>query len=140
VAEWREAVQQRQKRHAQRRAAGIRSARRTLGWLVIAGGIVLFAALNFNTIIGWANAFLTSGTWAAWQIRISGWYNRTVAVYLEEGISWLERWWPAFRETLEGPITEQEGYAYLFASIVFGTAVLPILIYLLGKTVRRLFP
>ncbi len=58
---------------------------------------------------------------------------------LDAGRAWLLGWWQAFSASLEQPPGPSEPeYAYLFATIIFQIALLPVLIYLLGRVIRRL--
>ncbi len=62
------------------------------------------------------------------------------------GVAWAQlggllSWWQAFRASLAHlPGPSEPEYAYLFATVIFQIALLPVLIYLLGRVIRRLLP
>lgn len=83
-----------------------------IGGLVFAGGLVVWiAARLIPAVVGW---------WAA---------------------SGVAAWLGAFTASLRGlPGPDDPEYTYLFATVVFQVALLPVAIYLLARLIRRLFP
>jgi hypothetical protein len=139
VAEWRtidrqmrEAAHQRQQKFADQRA-GKRARRRQFWGIVgVLGGLTWLIADNYELI-----APIVGG----WIAALQAWYTSAVQPGLETALVWLGVWWDSFAASFGQPFGPQDPeYVYVFASIIFGAALIPVLIVLLGRLVRRLFP
>lgn len=134
-AKWKQAAQDRRQRFA-RPAKTTRARRwqwgRIWGWLWLIFGIGMLLAYNGE----WVRTTLSAG----W-VQIAGWYSTTVYPAAANAGTTIGNWWQPFVSSLSEPINKQESwYAYLFATGIFGLAVMPALIYLWGRLVKRLFP
>lgn len=144
VREWRTIDEQMREAAAQRRqrhAAG-RSRRAAIwGWVALIVGVVWLLGANYREVVAWARALPASLDPAAWLISLQGWYQAEVEPLARAIWAFFQGWWAALLLTLsQPPATDEPEYAYLFASFMFGLALLPVLLYLLGRLVRRLFP
>jgi predicted RNA-binding Zn-ribbon protein involved in translation (DUF1610 family) len=139
VTEWRaidrqmrEAAQQRQQKFADQRAGKRARRRRFWGIVGVLGGLIWLIAANYEYLSPFVND---------WIVSLRAWYVSAIQPSLEVALAWLTVWWGAFAASLGQPFgPEDEGYSYVFATIIFGIALLPVLIFLLGRLVRRLFP
>ncbi len=139
VAEWRtidrqmrEAAHQRQQKFADQRAGKRARRRRFWGIVGVLGGLTWLIVDNYELIVP-----VVGGWFAALQ----AWYTSAVQPGLETALIWLDGWWSSFTVSFGQPFGPQDPeYVYVFASIIFGAALIPVLIALLGRLVRRLFP
>ena len=75
------------------------------------------------------------------NVQIAVWFASTVRPLIEQTATTIGGWWQPFVASLRDPSSRQESwYAYLFATGIFGLALMPALIYLWGRLVKRLFP
>jgi hypothetical protein len=148
VREWRaidtsmrQAVEQRQRRHATRQQAHRPRQRSFWGWMLMLMGAAMLIGFNFNQIGTVAGKLSSSIHLAAWLEEMQIQMGTNVSSVL--GVIWLfvTAWWNALAVSLSNPPRPDDiEYAYLFATAVFGLALLPMLLYLLGRLVHRLFP
>ena len=139
VTEWRtidhqmrEAKQQRKDKFAAQRNEKSTRRRRFWGILGITTGLIWLLATNYQLIAPYVDS---------WLADLQPWYLSTVQPVIDSALLWLNQWWLDFNASLGqslGP--EDPEYVYLFATIIFGLALIPVLIFLLGKLVRRIFP
>lgn len=135
--EMREAAAQRQQRHA---AAGSRW-RAVWGWIALIFGVAWLFSANYEAIAALVRGLSAAWDASAWLVGLQGWYHVEIEPLLHAVWAFLQAWWAALALTLSRPPNADEAeYAYLFASLMFGLALLPVLLYLLGRIVRRLFP
>jgi hypothetical protein len=128
---WREVAGQRAARYQPRRSRRGK-ALALLMILVGAGWLIsqLVSLLPPGTIDAWlraaGDAIMTAWDWAV---------AMTPAVW-----TWVNQWWAAFTERLQTLERNDPEYAYLFGTLVFGLALLPVGLYLIGRLLRRWFP
>ena len=144
VTEWRaidrqmrRAVEARKQRHDRQRAHRQQQRGRFWGWLWLIVGMGWLVWANRARMM----AYLQSVQVDALLTPFNAWRTTTVGPVVERTLSWLQQWWAAFSISLaNSPDPGDPAYAYLFATAVFGLAVMPALIYLLGRLVRAIFP
>src|SRR5574341_16653 len=102
---------------------------------------------NLARIPGWGLIWVIVGLlMLAWQFRgglvyeISNISPQIQVSQLAQLRDSAAAWWSSFLFTLDNLSTDSQEYSYLFASAVFGLAVIPILLYFLHRILRRLFP
>jgi hypothetical protein len=148
VAEWRTidtqmraAVEQRQQKFASRRAVKNTKRRVFWGWVWLLIGAAWLIGANYDELAPLVQEWVRSAQPAAWVEQAWSLLPPGAASFLTGNWAWLQSWWVSFQASLSEPAQPSDlEYAYLFATVVFGVAMLPILFFLLGKIVRRLFP
>ncbi len=144
VREWRavdgqmrKAAAQRQQRHA----AGRSRWAAVWGWVVLIVGVAWLLGANHREVAALARSLPASLDPAIWFVGLQSWYHTEVGPLVGAVWAFLQGWWAALSLTFSHPpAVDEPEYAYLFASFLFGLALLPVLLYLLGRLVRRLFP
>ena len=123
----------RRQERAQRRAERRSRRRGGLGWgwrwWLVAGGIY-FMAQRMGGLQGFFNSITTPATSAPPALPADFW-------------NVLQGWWTALPATVNSVQTlkpDDPGYSVLFAAIMIGLASLPLMLYVIDRTVKRLFP
>lgn len=130
-ARWQQAAQDRQARHAVARTARRRWWNGFWGWAGVLAGMVALLLLNRDLIASAVEP--ASG-------QIQAWLAATAIPFLQNVDASLGSWWESFSASLGSGLDKNDPwYAYLFATGVFGLAILPALIYLWGRLIKRLF-
>lgn len=130
-AQWQQATQNRQTRHATVRASRRRWWSGFWGWAGVLAGVAALIISNHDLI--------ASAMGPASQ-QVSTWFAASVTPLLLNANTDLGVWWQSFAASFGSRLDKNDPwYAYLFATGVFGLAVLPALIYLWGRLIKRLF-
>lgn len=132
VTEWRdigyETEQRRQSRQSKHRTKRQTLGRTRWGLLWIIAGLALLLRDTLGSAFRWLQGTIEYGEPITW---------------LQDGRTWLQDWWTAFIPSLSRLQTlspSDPEYAYLFATAIFGIALLPIFIYLIRRLAQHLFP
>jgi hypothetical protein len=144
VREWRaidqsmrEAADKRQQRYAAQRAARRPWRMQVWGWLALIFGAVWLISANYDQIV----ALLSSLAAAVDLTGIQTWYTVELEPLARAVAAAIQSWWTVFSLTLSRPPGPDDAeYVYLFATAIFGLALLPLLLYVLARVIRRLFP
>nr|MBN1228293.1 hypothetical protein [Anaerolineae bacterium] len=150
VADWRQidlqmrqAVKERQSRHRRQKPAMTAKPRRSYrawGWVWLLVGVIWLVAANYAQISGSLQHWLQSPEATAVLTMVQDWVPENLVEIVSDNAGWLNNWWIQFTASLNSPPNaDGPEYAYLFASTVFGLAALPVLFFLLGKVIQRLF-
>lgn len=144
VREWRtidqsmrEAADKRQQRYAAQRAVRRPRRMQVWGWLALIFGAVWLISANYDQIV----ALLGSLAAVVDLTDIQTWYTVELEPLARAVAAALQSWWTVFSLTLSRPPGPDDAeYVYLFATAIFGLALLPLLLYVLARVIRRLFP
>lgn len=114
-------------------------AHRWWGWLLMAGGAVW---LWFGPVGAKLRASAAAGKLGPWWETFQSWLSGAAGTASNVWL-WVKNQWDYFSPALTelGQLQPDDPrYAYIFATVIFGLALLPILLYLIGRLIRRLFP
>ncbi len=144
VREWRRidrqmkaAAHERSERYAVRRRSFWGSKRNLLGWLWVLIGLAWLVGANMDRIGPYVAGLLPAGSLQGWLAVLTGHLSELAGITAVLANAW---WARLVQWGRQPDIAATPGYAYMFGTIVFGLALLPVLLYVLNRIVHRLFP